>query len=219
MSEQWRPVLGLEDLYEVSNRGRIKALPRERRAKGGTTAWLPMRIMRQHRIGRAEGYWATYLTPRSGPRVRKFAHVLVLEAFKESRPDGMHACHNDGDTNNNTVENLRWDTPSGNMLDRVRHGTHPHAKKDLCSKGHPFDRIEKHPDGSFKQRHCSACKRANKNALRARNRSMYCSCGRLFDGVKHMQDGSTRHYCTACVHKTLAEARAKRYADRPQKQP
>lgn len=59
----------------------------------------------------------------TGVKPRKFmVHVLVLELFVGPRPDGMEACHEDGDPNNNHVSNLRWDTPEGNWADRKRHG-------------------------------------------------------------------------------------------------
>lgn len=201
--EKWLPIPGFEGLYEISDRGSIRTLPRPRRAKGGTTSLLPTRIMRQHRIGRAGGYWATYLTPQSGPRKRVFAHVAVLEAFVNPRPDGQHACHNDGDMTNNHVDNLRWDTPSANMIDRVQHGNHFAANRELCAKGHPYDRIERYPDGSFKQRYCNTCKQESKRAHRERVRSDYCANGHLFDGTKTMRDGSIRRYCTICVRKHL----------------
>ncbi len=55
---------------------------------------------------------------------RSFArrvHRLVLEAFISSCPKGMQCCHNDGDSKNNKLENLRWDTPRNNQLDRLKH--------------------------------------------------------------------------------------------------
>jgi hypothetical protein len=48
---------------------------------------------------------------------------LVLTAFVGPRPEGMEACHNDGNAENNRVENLRWDTHESNIQDAVRHGT------------------------------------------------------------------------------------------------
>ena len=48
---------------------------------------------------------------------------LVLEAFVGPCPEGMEACHNNGDPADNRLENLRWDTRSANALDAVRHGT------------------------------------------------------------------------------------------------
>lgn len=50
-------------------------------------------------------------------------HRLVLEAFVGPCPIGMEACHNDGDTSNNQVDNLRWDTRSSNHMDKEKHGT------------------------------------------------------------------------------------------------
>jgi hypothetical protein len=56
-------------------------------------------------------------------RTRKLVHVLVLESFVGPRPDGMQACHNDGNPANPRLSNLRWDTPKANQADRVKHGT------------------------------------------------------------------------------------------------
>jgi hypothetical protein len=41
----------------------------------------------------------------------------------------MHVCHNDGNVLNSYVENLRYDTPTGNSLDREAHGTLPKGTK------------------------------------------------------------------------------------------
>lgn len=51
----------------------------------------------------------------------RHVHVLVLEAFIGPRPVKFHGCHNDGNGLNNTVGNLRWDTPQNNALDRFHH--------------------------------------------------------------------------------------------------
>ncbi len=50
-------------------------------------------------------------------------HSLILESFKGPCPIGMEACHWDGNRLNNRIDNLRWDTPTNNAADRVRHGT------------------------------------------------------------------------------------------------
>jgi hypothetical protein len=55
---------------------------------------------------------------------RKFlASRLVLLAFIGPCPDGMEACHNNGDCTDDRLDNLRWDTPVNNKADMVRHGT------------------------------------------------------------------------------------------------
>jgi hypothetical protein len=55
------------------------------------------------------------------------AHHLVLEAFVGPRPDGMQCCHGDGNRQNNSPGNLRWDTPLANSRDKQKHGTQCHG--------------------------------------------------------------------------------------------
>ncbi len=50
-------------------------------------------------------------------------HHLVLEAFVGPRPDGMEACHNNGDRFDNRPSNLRWGTRSSNRIDSYNHKT------------------------------------------------------------------------------------------------
>jgi len=50
-----------------------------------------------------------------------FAHRLVLEAFIGPCPEGLEACHEDGNPANNNLSNLRYDTHQANSFDRVQH--------------------------------------------------------------------------------------------------
>ena len=50
-------------------------------------------------------------------------HQLILETFVGPCPEGLEACHNDGNAENNALDNLRWDTKKSNQADRVAHGT------------------------------------------------------------------------------------------------
>ena len=56
-------------------------------------------------------------------------HRLVLETFVGPCPEGMEGCHDDGNKQNNSLGNLRWDTRSNNILDTVKHGTHNNNAK------------------------------------------------------------------------------------------
>lgn len=133
IQEEWRPVVGYDGLYEVSSLGRVRSLNRtitypsrwgtqsSRLAKG--TLLKPKRIK--------DNYLSVCLGDGSGSVY--YAHVahLVAAAFIGPRPSGQQVCHNDGNNQNNTVVNLRYDTPSGNCADRRRHGTHLHGEN--CS--------------------------------------------------------------------------------------
>lgn len=73
-------------------------------------------------------------------RSKHFAvHRLVLETFVGPCPDRMEGCHSDGVRTNNYIDNLRWDYPSENAKDKIRHGT----AANLFSKG------EEHPQSKL----------------------------------------------------------------------
>lgn len=60
---------------------------------------------------------------RNGKMKTHKVHRLVLESFIGKCPKGMQCCHNNGVPSDNRLENLRWDTPSSNVRDSIRHGT------------------------------------------------------------------------------------------------
>ena len=84
-------------------------------------------------------YWVRLC--ENGHYTNKKIHHLVLEMFVGCCPTGMQGCHNNGNSLDNRLENLRWDTPSNNHKDAVQHGTHnglkcgeekSYAKLKLC---------------------------------------------------------------------------------------
>ncbi|MGI9293444.1 MAG: NUMOD4 motif-containing HNH endonuclease [Pseudomonadales bacterium] len=128
--EIWKPIAGWNGFYEVSDHGRVRSLDRmipdkrlgKRRWKGrilkpsAGTSYMPYLIITLQRGGRRGNPKAEIKMP--------YVHILVLEAFVGPRPDGLVACHNDGDPSNNRANNLRWDTQSANQADSIKHGTH-----------------------------------------------------------------------------------------------
>lgn len=116
VAETWRPVVGFEGSYEVSNLGRIRSLPRNTRM--GTLGGR--RLLKQETA--RNGYLRVCLS-RDGT-VRHFSvHRLVLDAFVGIRMPGQEGCHQNGIRADNCLANLRWDSRSENARDRVRHGT------------------------------------------------------------------------------------------------
>lgn len=129
MSEAWRPVSGYEGRYEVSDQGRVRSwLPTKQRLP------LPNLLVQ---IESEKGYLRVQLSGPDGRRNRR-VHALVLEAFVGPCPEGMQTRHMDGDKANNTLGNLSWGTPSENILDCVRLGTHFHAAQTHCKRDHAF---------------------------------------------------------------------------------
>ena len=114
MQEIWKPIINYEELYEVSNYGDVKSLARFKCKKD--------RILKPGHD--KDGYLQFTLRKNNKPKTFK-VYKLVLEAFIGPCPPGMQRCHNDGNKENNFVNNLRYDTQSGNMQDKNKHGTMP----------------------------------------------------------------------------------------------
>lgn len=119
--EEWRPVVGWEGLYEVSNLGRVRSLDREYIPKDRTTSSpLQGRMLITYKF-HAYGYLGVGLSRDGKPR-RRYVHTLVLEAFVGPRPPGMYCNHIDADPTNNRVSNLEWCTQKQNMQHASRLG-------------------------------------------------------------------------------------------------
>ena len=116
--ENWKPVVGWEGLYEVSDQGRVRSLDRVIHNGVAPGSVRPGRILKPWLTH--DGYQQVRLTDLDR-RVSRTVHLLVLEAHVSPRPVGLEGCHNDGDPTNNVVGNLRWDTHSANLLDIARH--------------------------------------------------------------------------------------------------
>ena len=114
--------------YRVSSDGRVESCwTRRGRLCVPVETWLPLKPILRN------GYPTVNLA-RGGKKTACKIHRLVLEAFVGPCPEGMLACHNDGDRANSRVENLRWDTPKANSDDTLRHGTRAMGAKCGATK-------------------------------------------------------------------------------------
>jgi HNH endonuclease/NUMOD4 motif len=157
-AEEWLPVLGWEDYYEVSSHGRMRSLPRKYRP--GVYLLKPF-------VSGAP-YPQVKMSRRNTPRYA-FVHHLVAQAFIGPRPPGEHIRHLDGDPTNNHVSNLRYGTPSENSYDTVRHGRNRNATKTRCKRGHSLTdpaNLKVTP----RQRKCRTCIVEDSRAQRQRRR-------------------------------------------------
>jgi len=121
MIEYWRDVTGFEGLYEVSDLGAVRSVPRKR-TRG--------RVLKQ---SIKNGYLKTTLH-KKGKQYGPYVHRLVLEAFAGLALKGTEACHEDGDRTNNILSNLRWDSRKNNHADKKRHGTNQEGEDHHRSK-------------------------------------------------------------------------------------
>lgn len=101
--EVWRAVVGYEGLYEVSNLGRIKSLPKAQ--------YKTERILKPY-INPYNGY--CYVSLRKNKKnIGTRIHCIVMNAFepvkKKHGYDPEYTIdHLDGDRTNNHLDNLEW---------------------------------------------------------------------------------------------------------------
>lgn len=120
--EIWKDIPGYEGLYQVSDRGRVKALAQKVLTKNGHSRTYKERI-----IGAYDKAWYRYphvkLT-KDGVQIGYSIHCLVLLAFVGPCPEGMECRHfPDRDPKNNNLSNLQWGTKTENCQDKIVHGT------------------------------------------------------------------------------------------------
>lgn len=99
--ETWKPVENFEELYEVSNKGKIRSkdrIDRIGRLKRG-------QLLKE--IDNRKGYKYVNLH-KDGEAQRKYIHRLVAEAFIGECPKGFEVDHVDRNRGNNKIENLRY---------------------------------------------------------------------------------------------------------------
>lgn len=131
MNEVWKGIDGYPN-YEVSNMGRVRSFWVHRQGKKpGHKSSEPQRIL-DSRTGKNGYPYVSLWRDKRG--INAPIHRLVLAAFVSPRPNGMWACHNDGNRQNNRLDNLRWDTVSNNMMDKLAHGTMVHGSSTPSSK-------------------------------------------------------------------------------------
>jgi len=99
-NEQWKDIKGYEDLYQISDHGRVKSFVVDK---------YEGRIMRT-RIT-VQGYEAVMFNDRSSHLV----HRLVIKAFLPN-PNGYKECdHKDNVKTHNHVSNLQWTNTRTNI--------------------------------------------------------------------------------------------------------
>lgn len=104
MTEIWKPVVGFEGLYEVSNLGRVKSLYDQ---------FKRPRVLIRKLSSNTLGYKVLELKGK-----QYLAHRLVAMAFIENPQNKPFVNHKDSNPSNNHVDNLEWVTQSEN----IQHG-------------------------------------------------------------------------------------------------
>lgn len=183
VTEIWLPVAGYEGFYEVSNQGRVRSIDRVIELSSGYSSTRRVRGRVLGQKTRNGAHMFVDLSKHNSVQ-RKWVHRLVLEAFVRPRRPGEIARHLDGNARNNSVENLAWGTFSENTADSVEHGTHYHASRSHCPRGHVL--LEPNLVEGIKRdgrRSCKACNRAHSYIYRNRHLDFQSVSDKYFEEI------------------------------------
>jgi hypothetical protein len=138
-NEIWKDIPNYEGVYQVSNFGRVKSLPRIRNHRNNTSYYTKEKIVNGNIV--RGGYLSFGLNKNS--KIKHYRiHQIVAMAFLGHKPNGTSDIvvdHIDDNRINNRVENLRLVTQRENTSKRVRGkskylGAHWHSfHKKWCS--------------------------------------------------------------------------------------
>ncbi|MEB8150467.1 NUMOD4 domain-containing protein [Staphylococcus xylosus] len=116
--ENWEDIPGYEGYYQVSNLGNIKSLSRV--VDRGSYSFISKEKLLKFREATQGRY---YVDLQKDKNVKRFyVHKLVALAFIGECPKGMNVCHINGNCQDNTLANLRYDTQRQNQIDIYRYG-------------------------------------------------------------------------------------------------
>ena len=118
MEEIWKPIVGYEDLYEISSFGNVRSLDKYVNCKNNSKRLIKGKVISQF-IN--HGYKIVDLT-KNGQRKHCRVHRLVAQAFIPNYDNKEDVNHIDGNKTNNRIENLEWCTRQENIIHALENG-------------------------------------------------------------------------------------------------
>ena len=109
MVEIYKDIPGYEGLYQVSNLGNVKSLPK------GDGNGNREKLLLQEVVKRNHTNYNRVILFREGETELFQVHRLVAEAFIPNPDNKPHVDHIDNNGKNNAADNLEWCTLSENM--------------------------------------------------------------------------------------------------------
>lgn len=106
MDEIWKPVVGYEERYEVSNLGNVRLV-------------ISKKLLKQGIVG---GYKQVVLSGKIANGKRMYVQRLVAQAFIPNLENKPFVNHMDCIKTNNHFSNLEWVTARENMIHASRNG-------------------------------------------------------------------------------------------------
>ena len=125
--EEWRPVVGYEGQYEVSNMGRVRSLDRVIVRKNGRQQTLKGKILHPTHASKGSRdhsvvHYVHVNLRRNGVGRIGWVHTLVAQAFLGPRPEGHDVMHVNGVRDDNRVSNLQYGSRAMNNISSYSYG-------------------------------------------------------------------------------------------------
>lgn len=117
--EIWKDIEGYEGLYQVSNLGRVKSLPKQ-----DGFVFLNTRILKPLNINNRK----RVVLVKNKKKKNFFIHQLVAKMFISNPNNYFIINHIDGNPSNNNVNNLEWCTYKHNTRHAVKNNLIKHNK-------------------------------------------------------------------------------------------
>lgn len=135
--EIWMPIRGYENLYEVSNLGKVRSLDKLVRNGTGSVKLMKSKVLKPY-IDRY-GYLLVTLY-KDGKRTTFSVHRLVAMAFQDvcgEYVNGLEVDHLDTNPSNNKATNLRWCTRKENCNNLLTKQHYSDVQKGKFGKLNP----------------------------------------------------------------------------------
>ncbi len=105
--ERWKPVVDYEDLYLVSNTGKVKGLKFNKELKQSLSV---------------KGYLMVTLYRSDDEKLHTGVHRVVARAFLKNPKNKTQINHIDSNRTNNILSNIEWCTPKENIQHMIKFG-------------------------------------------------------------------------------------------------
>ena len=127
MKEIWKPVVGYEGFYEVSNIGKVRSLARIVECNDGRKRKIKDRILKGSSYS---GGYSGVTLHKDGCTKSVNIHRIVAEAFVPNPLEKEEVNHKDENPSNNHASNLEWVTHKEN----INYGTRTERARETTTK-------------------------------------------------------------------------------------